>query len=72
MGFWLRSLVPAEVNFSVSGRQCLEVVLDLKTLQPYLLYDKFIVHTVHAVLHLLLKIDGRSSLLMRWRLRLDE
>lgn len=44
----------------------------LKTPRPYLLYEKFIVHTYHATLHWILTISDTSGRLMRWRLRLAE
>ena len=48
------------------------MVWALKTLRPYLMYEKFIVHTDHAALHWLLTINEPSGRLMRWRLRLAE
>ena len=72
IGFWSRSLLPAEVNYSASERECLAVVWALKTLRPYLMYEKFVVYTDHAALHWLLTIDDPSGRLIRWRLRLAE
>lgn len=72
IGYWSRSLVPAERNYSAPERECLAVVWALKTLRPYLLYETFIVHTDHAALRWLLTIQEPSGRLMRWRLRLAE
>jgi len=72
IGFWSRSLLPAEVNYSASERECLAVVWALKTLRPYLMYERFTVFTDHAALHWLLTIDDPSGRLIRWRLRLAE
>ena len=72
IGYWSRSLVPAEKNYSAPERECLAVVWTLKTLRPYLLYEKFTVHTDHAALRWLLTIEEPSGRLMRWRLRLCE
>ena len=72
IGFWSRSLLPAECNYSASERECLAVVWALKTLRPYLMYEKFTVYTDHAALQWLLTIDDPSGRLIRWRLRLAE
>ena len=72
IGFWSRSLLPAECNYSASERECLAVVWALKTLRPYLMYEKFVVYTDHAALHWLLTIDDPSGRFIRWRLRLAE
>ena len=72
IGFWSRSLLPAEENYSASERECLAVVWALKTLRPYLMYEKFTVYTDHAALHWLLTITDPSGRLIRWRLRLAE
>ena len=44
----------------------------LKALRPYLLFEEFIVHTVHASLRCMITIEDPSGRLMRWRLRLAE
>ena len=72
IGYWSRSLKPAEKNYSASERECLGVVWALLTLRPYLQFEKFIVHTDHHALRWLLNITEPSSRLTRWRLRLAE
>ena len=72
IGYWSRSLVPAEKNYSAPERECLGVVWALKTLRAYLLYEEFTVHTDHSALRWLLTIQEPSGRLMRWRLRLAE
>lgn len=60
------------MNYSTSERECLAVVSALTTLMPYILYEKFIVHTDHAALHWSLKVDDTSGRLMIWNLLLAE
>ena len=48
------------------------MVWALKTLRPYLLYEKFVAHTDHATLRWLLTIQEPSGRLLRWRFRLAE
>lgn len=72
IGFWSRTLLPAEKNYSVSERECLAVVFALQNLRPYLQGEKFIVHSDHASLRWLMGISEPSGRLMRWRLRLSE
>ncbi len=72
IGYWSRSLIPAEKNYSASERECLAVLWALKTLRPYLMYERFMVYTDHAALRWLLSIQEPSGRLMRWRLRLAE
>ena len=72
IGYWSRSLKPAEKNYSASERECLGVFWALLTLRPYLQFEKFLVHTDHNALKWLLNITEPSSRLTRWRLRLAE
>ena len=72
IGFWSRSLNPAEKNYSASERECLAVVWALQTLRPYLIYEHTTVHTDHRALHWLMNISEPSGRLTRWRLRLSE
>ena len=72
IGYWSRSLIPAEKNYSNSERECLAVVWALATLRPYLQGEDFIVHSDHAALRWLMDIEEPSGRLMCWRLRLSE
>ena len=72
IGYWSRPLNQAEKGYSATERECLAVVWALKTLRPYLIYEKFTVYTDHAALGWLLTINDPSGRLMRWRLRLAE
>ena len=44
----------------------------LKTLRPYILYEKFVLHTDQESLSWLMNIEDPSGRLLRWRLRLAE
>ena len=72
IGFWSRSLLPAEKNYSTPEKECLAVVWALQTLRSYLQGEKFTVHSDQASLRWLLTIAETSERLMRWRLRLSE
>ncbi len=72
IGFSSRTLNDAERNYGIPERECLAVMFALKTLRPYILYEKFILHTDQESLSWLLNIQDPSGRLLRWRLRLAE
>ena len=72
LGFWSRSLAPAERNYSTSEKECLAVVWAVQILRPYLQGVPFVVHSDHAALRWLMEIAEPSGRLMRWRLRLGD
>ena len=72
VGFWSRSLLPAEKNYSASERECLGVVWAVQILRPYLEGKPFVVHTDHAALRWMFNLADASNRLARWRLRLLE
>ena len=72
IGFWSRSLLPAEKNYSTPEKECLAIVWELQTLRPYLQSGNFVVNTDHSALRWPLTIREPSGRLMRWRLRLSE
>ena len=72
IGFWSRTLEEAERNYAIPERECLAVMFALKTLRPYIMYEKFVLHTDQESLSWLLNIQDPSGRLMRWRLRLAE
>lgn len=55
LGFWRRTLINAERNYSTSEK-CLAVVWDLQTLRQYLAFEHFTVFSDDAALHWLLNI----------------
>ena len=72
IGFWSRSLTPAERNYTVTEKECLAVVWSLQILRPYLERNHFDVYTDHQPLRRLLSLNDASGRLARWRLLLQE
>ena len=72
IGYWSRTLKPAEKNYSTPEKECLAVVWALTTLRPYLQGVQFTVYSDQASLRWLMTIAEPSGRLMRWRLRLSE
>ncbi len=72
IGFWSRTMTAAEKNYSATERECLAAIFAIKTLRPYLMFERFDLHTDHAALQWLFSIEDPSGRLMRWRLRLAE
>ncbi len=72
IGFWSRTLTPAERNCSTAEKECLAVIYAVQTCRPYLEGEQFTIHTDHAALRWLTEISDPSGELMRWRLRVLE
>lgn len=60
------------MQYSVSERECLAVVLALATLRPYLMGKPFNVYTDHSSLPWLMNIVEPSARLMKGHLRVAE
>ena len=72
IGYWSRTLQPAERNYCVTEKECLSAVWAMLTLRPYLLGDEFVLNTDHYALKWLMTVQNPSGRLLRWRLRLCE
>jgi transposase InsO family protein len=72
VGFYSRSLLPAEKNYSVTEREALAVVWGVKQTRPYLERTKFVVRTDHSALRWLFGASEENQRICRWRLSLAE
>ena len=72
IGFWSRSLNPAEKNYSVGEKECLAIVWAVQLLRPYLEGTHFDLYTDHQALRWILSGSDHSGRLARWRIRLLE
>ena len=72
IGFWSRSLSPAEKNYSVGEKECLAIVWAVQLLRPYIGREHFDLFTDHQALKWILSGSDNTGRLSRWRLRLLE
>ena len=72
VGYWSRSLSPAEKNCSTTEREYLAVVWSSRLSRPYIGNTRFTVRTDDAALKWTLHMSGAHGRLSRWRLRLAE
>lgn len=76
VGYFSRTLNPAERNYSATERECLGVIWAVQLLRPYLEGSRFIVRSDHEPLRWLLNLGDKDSdshgRLARWRLKMAE
>jgi hypothetical protein len=70
VGYYYRSLLPAEKNYSVTEREALVVVWGVKQTRPYLELTPFVVRTDHSALRWLFGASKENQRICRWRLGL--
>ncbi len=64
IGYWSQTLIPAELNYSTTERECLEVVWAVLHLHPYLERTRVTVRTDHHALKralFLVKAEGSHA-----------
>ncbi len=72
VGYWSRTLIPAELNYSTTERECVWVVWAVLHLRPYVERTRFTVRTDHDALKWALCLAKAQRRLAKWRLRLAE
>jgi len=72
VGFYSRTLRPAEQSYCTTERECLGLVWVVLTLRHFLEGSRFTVWTDHQALMWIYNTTDPSGRLMRWRLRLAE
>ncbi len=72
IGYWSRTLIPAEMNYSTTERECLGAVWAVLHLRPYLERTRFTVRTDHHALNWASFLANAEESLAKWRLWLAE
>lgn len=71
-GFWSRKRSGAELNYSVGGKECLDIVWACQILRLYLERTLFELYTYHQALKWLMTLTDATGRLARWRLKFSE
>ena len=72
VGYYSRTLIGAEKNYSTTEKECRAVVWEVLLLRPYLEGAHFRIRSDHNALRWLLSLKKVEGRLARWRLRLAE
>ena len=72
IGFWSRTLTPAERNYSATEREALAIVWSVGLLYPYVWGRHFTIFTDHQALQWIFNLEDPTGRLSRWRMRLQE
>jgi RNase H-like domain found in reverse transcriptase len=72
LGYWSRTLNPAERNYSTTEKGCLAIVWAVAHLRPYLEGKRFTLRTDPHALRWVMNLADAQGRLARWRLRMAE
>ena len=72
IGYWSKSLKPAERNYCATERECYVMVWGMQQLRPYLEGVRFTVRTDHDSLRRILNLTNSIGYLARWRILLSD
>ena len=66
--YFSRKLLPREKAYSTMEKECLAIVLDVKTFQFYLIGKPFVIQSDHSVLKWFQQFKEKNTRLTRWSL----
>ncbi|MES2216505.1 MAG: RNase H-like domain-containing protein [Patescibacteria group bacterium] len=66
-----RTMTPAELNYSISEKECLAVIFGVRKFRPYLFGKRFLVRTDHCCLCYLRSVKDLNGRLARFALKLQ-
>jgi hypothetical protein len=72
VAFASRTLNQAEKNYSTTEKELLAIVWGMRYFRPYLYGKQFLVVTDHKPLTWIMNVKDPGSLLLRWRIKLEE
>nr|XP_009769141.1 PREDICTED: uncharacterized protein LOC104220041 [Nicotiana sylvestris] len=70
--FLSKTMNDAQVNYTVTEKELLDIVFAMEKFRPYLMCTKVIIHTDHTTLRCLMCKKDSKARLMRWVLLLQE